>query len=421
MSRTKKRIEKHRKSKNIIISLIFLLCIVGFMGVIFNDTKSTKEDVSNVKSAFNSIENSSITLNVVGDIMAHNPQLQAQHDKSTNTYSFDNNFKYVKNYMEKADLSIANLETTLAGPTTPYTSYPTFNTPDALIDSLKYAGVDILSTINNHSFDKGDLGFERTLSIAKEKGFDTVGTVEDVGEKNYIIKDINNIKLGITSFSYGEIKNNTKYLNGIKISDKSKDKMNIFDMTSVDNAFDTINNTLKNIKDTDMKILIIHWGNEYQRSPSEFQKRLAQKLSNSGVDIIIGSHPHVVQPAEIIKSSNGENETLVIYSLGNFISNQRKELLGSPFTEDGLMAEIEITKDFNNKKTFISKANFIPTWVNKYHNGSKYVYEIIPIADKNELSNIDNLPINKIKSSFVNTTSQIKASNILTIPKNPFE
>ena len=113
----------------------------------------------------------------------------------------------------------------------------------------------------------------------------------------------------------------------------------------------------------------------------------------------------------------------MIYSLGNFLSNQRRELLGSPFTEDGLMANIEITKDFDiyQQKTFISKANFIPTWVNKFHNGVKNVYEIIPITSKEELSNIENITLDKVKNSFTNTTSQIKPNYIIHMPDNPFE
>ena len=353
--------------------------------------------------------------------MAHKPQLQAQYDASSKSYNFDNNFQYVDSFIEKSDLSIANLETTLAGSSIPYTSYPAFNSPDTLVDALKNAGVDVLSTINNHSFDKGDLGVKRTLQVTKEKGLETVGTVQNVDDKNYIIKDIEGIKLGITSFSYGEVKNGTKYVNGIQISNESKDKMNIFDMHSVDNAFNTIRKDLDNIKDTDMQIVILHWGSEYQRVPSEFQTNLAQKLSDYGVDIIIGSHPHVVQPVQMIKSSDGNNDTLVIYSLGNFISNQRKELLGSPYPEDGLMVNIEITKDFNEDKTYVSQVECIPTWVNKYQKLGKYIYEIIPIYDKIQLNTIENLPINEVKTSYNNTISQIKQCDIIKIPNNPFE
>ncbi|MEG1311676.1 MAG: CapA family protein [Romboutsia sp.] len=423
-----KKIKRKKIFKNLFLGLFILLLSSSIS--ILNFSKNTKNLNQNI--SYNKTQNESIIkntneaiskvyLNTVGDIMVHNPQLKAQFDLSTKSYSFANNFKYVKKYIESSDLSIANLETTLAGPSTPYTSYPSFNSPDALVDALKFSGVDILSTINNHSFDKGDLGVERTLAISKEKGFDTVGTIENENDPNYLIKDINNIKLGITSYSYGEIKNNIKYLNGIAVSNKSKDKMNIFDMYNVDNAFNTINKTLNKLSSTDIQIVIIHWGNEYQRTASEFQVKLAQKLSDAGVDIIVGSHPHVVQPVEMIKSTDGKHDTLVIYSLGNFLSNQRKELLGSDFTEDGLMAEIEITKNMGTNETNISKANFIPTWVNKYRVSGRDVYEIIPISNKNDLSTIENLPLDNAKTSFNNTISQIKTNNILTVPKNPFE
>ena len=430
MSRYKKN-KKIRKAKQLklVLSLLCFITITIIGGsFLLDDTLSLNNNDSSYKVKEEVVQTMTspkppikININTIGDVMAHNPQLRAQYDSKSNTYSFENNFMHVKNYIEKANLSIANLETTLAGSSVPYSSYPSFNSPDTLANALKYAGVDLISTINNHSFDKGDLGVERTLSVLKEKEFDTVGTIENATDSNYIIKDVNNIKLGITSFSYGELKDNTKFVNGIRISDKSKDKMNVFDMYNAEVAFDTINATLNNIRDVDLKIVVIHWGNEYQRVPSDFQKNLAQMLSNSGVDIIIGSHPHVVQPVEMIKSSDGSNETLVIYSLGNFISNQRKELLGSSYTEDGLMVDIEITKDPVEGNTKVTKATCIPTWVNKYQNNGKDVYEIIPIASKEELSNFENLSLDKAKVSYDNTALQVKECEIVKLVPNPFE
>lgn len=430
MSRYQKN-KKIRKAKKLRLT-ISLLCffIIAIIGGYFalddnlnldNTNTSYKEKEEVVQTMTSPKPPIKININAIGDVMAHNPQLRAQYDSTSNTYSFENNFMHVKKHIETADLSIANLETTLAGSSVPYSSYPAFNTPDAIADALKYSGVNLVSTINNHSFDKGDLGVERTLRVLKEKEFDTVGTIENPSDTNYIIKDVEGIKLGITSFSYGELKDNTKFLNGIRITDKSKDKMNVFNMYDAELAFNTINETLKNIQDVDLKIVIIHWGNEYQRTPSDFQKNLAQMLSDNGVDIIIGSHPHVVQPVEMIKSSDGNHDTLVVYSLGNFISNQRKELLGSPYTEDGLIVDIEITKDVLENKTKVTGATCIPTWVNKYPNNGKDVYEIIPIASKEELASIKNLPLDKAKTSYDNTALQIKECDIIKLIQNPFE
>lgn len=399
--------------------LIFtLVCILFFTGC----SNSSYNDDNNQSTIINnSYKPTSLSLTAVGDIMAHTPQLEAQYDASTDTYSFDNNFQHIKNYIENSDLSIANLETTLAGESIAYSSYPTFNTPDALAVALKNAGFDVISTINNHTFDKGTLGFERTLSTLKNLGFDTVGTRSNIDDNDYIIKDVNGIKLGITSYSYGDIKGSNKYLNGIQVSDECKDKANIFSSTDIESAFSTINNTLSNLSNTDMQIVILHWGNEYQRTPNNFQKELAQKLSDVGVDIIIGSHPHVVQPVEMIKSSNGENDTLVVYSLGNLISNQRQEILGTPYTEDGLMVTIDITKDSLEEEAYVSNVTCIPTWVNKYTSGSKLVYEIVPLEDKTSLNTIENLPYSKLEQSYENTSSLINNSDIIQVVSSPFE
>ena len=408
------------KIRGLILTIFVLIYTLLFNNLnLFNEKHNNKiVKVEQTSKVLSTNESRKITINAIGDVMAHNPQLEAQYNPKTDTYSFDNNYKYVSKYIKKSDLSIANLETTLSGDTIPYSSYPTFNTPDTLADALKNAGVDIISTINNHSFDKDDLGVKRTLEVLNSKKLTPVGTTSNVGDKNYIIKEINGIKLGITAFSYGEIKENTKFLNGREVSNESKNKLNIFDSHDVNKAFNTINNTLKKLSDTDIQILIIHWGDEYSRVPNQFQYDLAQKLSDSGVDIIIGSHPHVVQPVDIIESRNGDNKTLVIYSLGNFISNQRRELLGTPFTEDGLMVNIEITK--NNGKAFVSKVNCIPTWVNKYNKENKTIYEVIPITTNENFESLDNITLQKLKTSYSNTASQVKQSDIISVSDNPF-
>lgn len=410
-----KKINLIIKSK--LLSLLLLLVLIFICGCSTENNNISILD-TNENSDFKS---TSINLTAVGDVMAHSPQLKAQYDSNSNTYSFDNNFKYIKKYIETSDLSIANLETTLAGEDIGYSSYPTFNTPDAIASALKNTGFDIISTINNHTFDKGSHGFDRTLSVLKELNFETVGTKSNVYDDDYIIKDINGIKLGITSYSYGDIINSDKYLNGIKISDECKERANIFSSSNVNDAFNTINNTISKLNDTDMQILIIHWGNEYQRVPSKFQSELAQLLSDAGVDIIIGSHPHVVQPVEMIKSSDGSNETLVVYSLGNLISNQRKETLGNSYTEDGLIVSIDINKDSSNSDAYVSNVKCIPTWVNKYSDNNKFVYEVVPIEDKVTLNTMENLSKDRVKQSYSNTSSLIDTSDIIQVVSSPFE
>lgn len=419
----KKKIYRYYAKLSLLVALSLVLIGSFVFGITYLNNKdknvaSNKQEVLNETSI---IKNTPKELNLIaaGDVMAHQPQLNAQYDSSTGKYSFDNNFALVKKYVERTDLSVANLETTLAGKELGYDSYPTFNTPDDLAVALKNSGFNLLSTINNHTLDKGDTGVSRTLRVLDSLHLDSVGTYDENLGNNYIIKSINDINLGITAYSYGEIKNNTTYLNGIMASANSKDKLNVFDMTDVNKAFNTIMTSVNKIKDTDMQIVILHWGNEYQRTPSKFQTTLAQKLCDAGVDIIIGSHPHVVQPVEMITSTDKSNETLVIYSLGNFISNQRREYTGYSYTEDGLLVDITLSKKQDDKEATITNVTCIPTWVNKY-TASKVTYEIIPMGSKSDLTNLEHVSLDTLKTSFKNTTSLIKTSDIIKIPQNVF-
>ena len=417
------RNNKKGNGKRIVAGVIAIIVVIALIGAFKTLNKGGDiTEVTKTNELTKSQNNETYTASLIacGDVMAHSPQLDAQYNKATKKYSFENNYKYVKPYIQKADLAIANLETTLAGNDVyNYSSYPTFNTPDSIADALKDTGFDLLSTINNHSFDMSSLGVERTLSTLKSKGFDTVGTRQKKSDNDYIIENINNIKLGITSYSYGEIKNGTKYLNGIKVSSDKTDLMNVFDTTDVDKAFNTIYSTVKKYKDdTDMQIVIIHWGDEYSRTPNDFQKKLAQKLCDAGVDIIIGSHPHVVEPVETIKSTDGKHETLVVYSLGNYISNQRREYI-SMYTEDGLMVDIDIEKKGDNEAT-VKKVTCIPTWVAKYSSGGKDVYEIIPIAD-DILQKTTYIDQNYLKQSYKNTSELVKTDDKITVIDSPFE
>ena len=421
MKRTsKKRKLKNKKSEIIIISAISLCLffIMSFLAVNIFKGKVFEINATKIANDDSSVKN--ITISAIGDIMAHDDQLKAQFDKDTNTYSFNNNFKYVKPYISNSDLAIANLETTLAGPKAKYSSFPKFNSPDELADAIKDSGVDIVSTINNHTYDRGSDGVYRTLDVLNSKDIEHVGTQKNDEDENFLIKDVDGVKLGITAYSYGQVYGSTTALNGLNIDYNDLNNLNIFNSSYVDIAFNEIKDTLDvmNNKESDLQVVILHWGDEYTRQPNEFQKELAKKLCDYGVDIIIGSHPHMVQPIEMIKSDENDNETLVIYSLGNFLSNQRNEILNKKYTEDGVIANIGINKNLNTGETKISNVEYIPTWVNKYKNkNGKLTYEIIPLINEKQFSKIDNLPLDKAKKSYDNTTSIIGSSDIINVAK----
>lgn len=421
MKRTsKKRKLKNKKSEIIIISAISLCLffIMSFLAVNIFKGKVFEINATKIANDHSSMKN--VTISAIGDIMAHDDQLKAQFDKDTNTYSFDNNFRYVKPYIANSDLAIGNLETTLAGPKAKYSSFPKFNSPDELADAIKNSGVDIVSTINNHTYDRGSDGVYRTIDVLNSKDIEHVGTQKNDEDENFLIKDIDGVKLGITAYSYGQVYGSTTALNGLNIDYNDLNNLNIFNSSYVDIAFNEIKDTLDvmNNKETDLQAVILHWGDEYTRQPNKFQKELAKKLCDYGVDIIIGSHPHMVQPIEMIKSDENDNETLVIYSLGNFLSNQRNEILNKKYTEDGVIVNIGINKNLNTGETKISNVEYIPTWVNKYNNkNGKLTYEIIPLINEKQLSKIDNLPLDKAKKSYDNTTSIIGSSDIINVAK----
>lgn len=421
MKRTsKKRKLKNKKSEIIIISAISLCLffIMSFLAVNIFKGKVFEINATKIANDDSSVKN--ITISAIGDIMAHDDQLKAQFDKDTNTYSFNNNFKYVKPYISNSDLAIGNLETTLAGPKAKYSSFPKFNSPDELADAIKDSGVDIVSTINNHTYDRGSDGVYRTLDVLNSKDIEHVGTQKNDEDENFLIKDVDGVKLGITAYSYGQVYGSTTALNGLNIDYNDLNNLNIFNSSYVDIAFNEIKDTLDvmNNKESDLQVVILHWGDEYTRQPNEFQKELAKKLCDYGVDIIIGSHPHMVQPIEMIKSDENDNETLVIYSLGNFLSNQRNEILNKKYTEDGVIVNIDINKNLNTGETKISNVEYIPTWVNKYNTkNGKLTYEIIPLINEKQFSKIDNLPLDKAKKSYDNTTSIIGSSDIINVAK----
>ena len=299
------------------------------------------------------VDSTEIKLVFAGDVMGHEPQFLAalQPDK---TYEYRDNFRFIKAYVSSVDLAIANLEVTLAGP--PYSGYPMFSSPDALAFAVKDAGFDVLQTSNNHTCDKGIKGVQRTLKVLDSLGIEHFGTYRTVQESEAshpFIKEVNGIKLALLNYTYGT--------NGMPIP-----------AGTVVNVIDTaiIRNDLKKAKaqGADFIIATYHWGIEYQRTESPEQRRIAEFSAQHGADIVIGGHPHVVQP---IKKVMGEKDSVwTVYSLGNYISNQRDR-----YKNGGIMTEITLVK--TPQKTYLKDIKYVPVWVYK-KNTPKVSYTLIP-------------------------------------------
>lgn len=358
-----------------------------------------------------------LTLSAVGDVMIHKTQLiaQKQYDGS---YDFYNNFRLIKKYIEGTDLSIANLETTI-NENKKISSYPSFNSPDAILDALKDTGFDIISTINNHSLDTGQSGILTTINEIKERELDYVGTRLSDADARYITKEINNIKIGISSFSYADEKKSNSYLNGIP-SGSSRNLLNTIDQSSVSKSFETIKKEIDLMKENGCELIVLnmHWGEEYSQEPSNYQKELAKLLINEGVDIIFGSHPHVVQPIEKITSDDGLHSGVVFYSLGNIISNQQEEEMGFAKSENGLLPIIDIEKVDGDVK--LTNIQYIPTWVSRKTIGGDNVYEytIVPLnGDLEALSNNEGFSLQDLQNSLNDTVRVVNNSEITIYKK----
>ncbi|AOT72876.1 CapA family protein [Geosporobacter ferrireducens] len=371
------------KNKEIYIGLLifFLLFYIGIYP--FKQTTTTFEEFSESDEPDKEEEEEKpITLQItaVGDIMVHGPQLRAQWNEQAKSHDFHNNFQFVKNYIQQADLALCNLETTFAGKERGYTSFPMFNSPDSLTHALMSAGFDGTSTANNHTLDTGIEGMLRTIDVLRENGMQTFGTRKNLNEEAFQIIERNGIKIGLTAYTYetppwGEFKT----LNAIKIPKEAEALIDTFGYETLPQDLEKMKERIQHMKAAGAEVIIfyLHWGNEYEQEPNVFQRQIAHYLAEQGVDIIFGSHPHVLQSIEYIRGSG--KETLVVYSMGNFLSNQRYEILKNRYTEDGIIVNVQLRRNSSNEPITIERVTYIPTWIHRYSKGKKLIYEILPL------------------------------------------
>lgn len=284
-----------------------------------------------------------VNLTFTGDLMVHNYQYEAAYDSTKDEYDFSNNFTYVKKYLESADYTIGNLETTLAGRERGISGYPTFNSPDSFASEIKAAGYDLLTTANNHCVDKGVQGLERTIDVLNDLGFDQIGTYKSEKKSEEIfVKEINGIKIAFLSCTYGT--------NGITFEGE-------YHVQLLNESF--YKKIKKARKLADYVIVIPHNGTEYQTNPSDIYKNQYHSMLESGADAVIASHPHILQPMEYetIEEEDGNSRTgFILYSMGNFISSQTTEP-----RDAGVIFNMTLEKD-GEKRTEIKEISVIPTW-----------------------------------------------------------
>lgn len=347
---------------------------------------SLKSAASETVSSAPEYKPAKATIGSTGDILIHSPILDAYNFNGK--YDFHEMFRYVKSYYQLYDYMVANLELTLGGTSRPYSGYPTFNCPDSILDALSDSGVDMMTAANNHCFDLGEDAFFRTVKTLKKSRLDFIGTRQNKEDKPYIVKEINGIKIGMINYTYQTpTSDGSKALNGIPVSKAAAPLINSFDYDRLDDFYKELSERISEMYSDGAEAIMVymHWGNEYWLEPSTYQERIGQKLCDLGVDVIVGGHPHVVEPVELFRSDISHKQTICLYSMGNEVSNQRKDRMDmtTGHTEDGLIFETTFERKKDGSVT-LSDVNILPTWVNLYYGSEgRRHYEIIPL-DKSQ-------------------------------------
>ncbi|MDN7246482.1 CapA family protein [Planococcus shenhongbingii] len=356
--------KKNQKS----MILLFILLVL-FLSGCFSETgapiakvgefETRKAPVAVIPSKL--VKTSVASLSAVGDILIHERvYLDAQTE---NGYDFNPMFAEVKPFLEKSDITIANSESIVGGNEVGLSTYPSFNSPFEVADAMKSAGIDVVSMANNHTLDRGEKAIVSALKYWDKIGMTHTGASASEEERNQIPTITKNgIVFSFLSYTYGT--------NGIP-TPKGKDYL----LNRIDKA-KMKTDLIKAKAASDVVVLSLHFGNEYETMPTDEQKELAHFAAEQGADLILGHHPHVLQPAEWIETTDGKR-SFAIYSLGNFLSGQ-----------EGLQRQIggilhihaKKTIDANSTTIVLKEPSFTPTYVES-QNHKNYKITLLKNAD----------------------------------------
>jgi|GEM_PF-153438 len=302
-----------------------------------------------------------VRITAFGDLMCHSPQFKyAKVGKDS--FDFRPWFEYVKPMLESADFTIGNIETTFSGGRKAYSGYPNFNSPVAYLEAIKDAGVDFLVSANNHTMDTGEKGVQSTIKALDELGFGRTGSYTSKADRDSIrVVDIEGITMAIVNYTYG--------MNGYQCPEGKPWMVNMIDSTLIKADI-----AAAKALEPDLVCVFYHYGAEYIHEPDAFQRECVEIAQRSGADLILGAHPHVVQPMEYFATQGGNIDTgIVVYSMGNFISNQ-----GQRYRDAGIIVNLELTKDLQTEKVSLTDVSYLPTWVFRGNHPKRKPHGIIP-------------------------------------------
>ena len=359
----------------------------------------------------------SATVGVQGDLLMHKPVITACTTEDGG-YDFASIFRYVAEYTASYDYSVANLETTLGGDNYVYQGYPKFNCPDGIVEAAKDAGIDMLLTANNHCSDTTTEGVLRTVKRVREMGLTPLGTQLSDEEPKYAVVDVGGIKVGMAAYTYATSAVNGRPSLNYEAEVTQVGLVNYFTYDNLDAFYSEMQSLLSQMRSdgAEATMLYIHWGTEYSLQADSSQRIIAQKMCDLGVDVIVGGHPHVVEPMELLtSSSDSRHKTAVIYSLGNAVSNQRNGYIQAAppyYTEDGILFTVTFEK-YSDGAVYLQSVDALPTWVNMRTDGAKQ-YNILPLDEDNqdqwaELFNLNDAMLSSAKKSMERTDSIVGA------------
>ena len=383
--------QKKERIKRIIIIVIVLFVFAAIGTLIYfaynnidwgalrapSSDKNTAENRDNSdKEKPKTVE---LTINSVGEVTLYNNQLSAA--QTDDGYDFNDSFKNVKEYIEDGDLSLFDLETTFGGE--PYSGYPKFNSPDELADALKDAGFDVAVTANEHALDSDAEGVKRTIETLDDAGLKAAGTKAEADDKDYLMTTVNDVKVGIVAYTEETSYNaDNRTLDGNKMEDDEAELINSYS-PRVDKDMDKVKKSIDDAKEEGAQVIIcyFHWGDDYDTTPNETEKEIAESLADMGADMIFATHPHVVQEIDSIKTDEGK-EVPVFYSLGNFLSSQRYETVGNRRVEQGMIAQVKLKIDTSSGEITNIEYGYIPTWIDRYWNNdlNANLYTVLPLV-----------------------------------------
>ena len=419
----RKKIIKRRALLLILIAIIIIFGIAEIQKLIKNSLENNGQVVaenvpndSKVEEEEVIPEDITINMSVIGDIMCHNSNYNDAYNSDTDTYDFSYVFQDIAKYFENDDITIGNLETTLAGKEIGYSSYPTFNTPEILATDLKELGLDVLATANNHSLDKGYVGIENTITELDNAGISHTGTYNSQeSSEQYLVKDVNGINIAFLNYTYGT--------NGIAIPSGREYCVNLIDRDKIQSDL----NNVKALGNVDLICVIIHWGTEYRLTPTDEQEELANFMFENGADIILGGHSHCLEPMEkrtITLEDGTTKDGFIVYSLGNFMSGQNKS-----YTRQSVILQLQITKKGETGASTIDKKEYVPIYmynysspkgahnykildieseIAKYESGDTSIGSSLYSTLKTELGQVEEI----LGPEIINTTETVKEENL---------